>query len=287
VTNAGAINLDSGEDQSAVWADYDNDGYLDLFVCSGGIIALKDCLYHNNRDGTFERIVRGSLVNDNGEGAGAAWADFNRDGFPDLFVSNWGNVAAGDQFNYLYLNNGNSNAWLGIRCLGRVSNRSAIGAKVRVKATIHGREVIQLREISGGGYYVSQNSLDPLFGLGDATNVNWVRVEWPSGIIQELSNIAPRQFIDMVEPPRIIALGIEANEFLLQVQGAEMGSWIDASHDFINWEPLTNVSSSPLQLRSLSLSPSTLRRLSIASVLLPPPAEYCPSELREEFPLSS
>jgi enediyne biosynthesis protein E4 len=244
VTNAGAITTDSAEDQSAVWADYDNDGFLDLFVCSGGLASLKDFLYRNNGDGTFEKIVRGSLVNDNGEGAGAAWADFNRDGFPDLFVSNWGNVASGDAFNYLYLNNGNSSAWLGIRCLGRVSNRSAIGAKVRVKAIINGQEVVQLREISGGGYYVSQNALDPLFGLGDATNVISVRVEWPSGIIQEFLNIAPRQFIDITEPPRLKALGIEANEFRFQTQGAELGSWIDMSTDFINWEPVTAINPS-------------------------------------------
>jgi enediyne biosynthesis protein E4 len=244
VTNAGAITSDAAEDQSAVWADYDNDGYLDLFVCSGGLASLKDFLYRNNGDGTFEKILRGSLVNDNGEGAGAAWADFNRDGFPDLFVSNWGNVASGDAFNYLYLNNGNSNAWLGIRCLGRVSNRSAIGAKVRVKAIIHGREVIQLREVSGGGYYVSQNALDPLFGLGDATNVSSVRVEWPSGIMQELVNVVPRQFIDIVEPPRVKSLDIEANEFRLQTQGAELGSWIDSSTDFVNWEPLIAIDAS-------------------------------------------
>jgi hypothetical protein len=244
VTNAGAIVTDSAEDQSAIWADYDNDGYLDLFVCSGGNKSLKDFLYHNNGDGTFEKITRGSLVNDSGEGAGAAWADFNRDGFPNLFVSNWGNVAAGDRFNYLYLNNGNSNAWLGIRCLGRVSNRSAIGAKVRVKATIRGREVIQLREISGGGYYVSQNELDPLFGFGDATNVNSVRVEWPSGIVQEFSSVAPRQFLDIIEPPRLKLLGIEVNELRFQAQGVEAGFWIDATRDFVNWEPLTNVNSS-------------------------------------------
>jgi hypothetical protein len=272
VTNAGAIVTDSGEDQSAVWADYDNDGYLDLFVCSGGLNSLKDFLYHNNGDRTFEKIVRGSLANDNGEGAGAAWADFNRDGFPDLFVSNWGNVSSGDQFNYLYLNNGNSNAWLGIRCLGRVSNRSAIGAKVRVKATIHGRETVQLREISGGGYYVSQNEFDPLFGLGDATNVTSIRVEWPSGIVQELSNIPPRQFLNIIEPPCLKALGIQANQFRLQTQGAETGSWIDSSQDFIHWEPLTNVNSSSASMTlsfPTSHAPATFYRLRNSALLAP------------------
>src|SRR5262249_23217821 len=91
VTGAGSIVTDAGYDQGCAWADYDNDGYLDLFVASGGPGAFRDFLYHNNGDGTFNRVTRGSLVNDNGEGAGAAWADINRDGFPDLYVSNFQN----------------------------------------------------------------------------------------------------------------------------------------------------------------------------------------------------
>ena len=120
---------------------------------------------------------------------GQRWADFNRDGFLDLFVSNWGNVASGDDFNYFYLNNGNSNA------LPRIAASDAsqiVAPSVRrcAKAVIHGREVVQLREVSGGGFYVSQNALDPLFGLADATNVSWIAWNGPSGIVQELLNFA-------------------------------------------------------------------------------------------------
>jgi hypothetical protein len=69
--------------ESITAADLNNDGNVDLVVANfsgSASVAL------GNGDGTFQKIVRGSLVNDNGEGAGAAWADFNRDGFPDLFV---------------------------------------------------------------------------------------------------------------------------------------------------------------------------------------------------------
>lgn len=86
-----------------------------------------------------------------------------------------------------------------MRLVGTLSNRSAIGAKVRVKATIRGKTFWQLREISGGSGCCSQNDLRTHFGLGDATNADLVRIEWPSGIVQELSNVAAKQFVTVTE----------------------------------------------------------------------------------------
>jgi len=62
-----------------------------------------------------------------------------------------------------------------------VSNRSAIGAKVRVKATIGGVSRWQLRQITGGSGWVGYNELRANFGFGDATKIDIVRIEWPSG----------------------------------------------------------------------------------------------------------
>jgi hypothetical protein len=88
-------------------------------------------------------------------------ADYDNDGFLDAFFTgptsllfhNNGDLFVGNEAgnNALYLNNGNTNNWLTIQCLGRVSNRAAIGAKIRIKATIGGKTMWQLREISGGG----------------------------------------------------------------------------------------------------------------------------------------
>jgi hypothetical protein len=105
-----------------------------------------------------------------------AWGDYDNDGFPDLLVPN-----VFTYNNFLYHNNGNSNAWLMLKLEGRISNRAAIGAKVRLRATIQGRELWQLRELSGGGSLGSQNDLRAGFGLGDATNAEVLRLEWPSG----------------------------------------------------------------------------------------------------------
>src|SRR4051812_10408549 len=71
---------------AGVWADYDNDGYLDLFVTTRSV--GPNYLYHNNGDGTFTRVTTGIVATDAVNSFTAAWADYNNDGFPDLFVSN-------------------------------------------------------------------------------------------------------------------------------------------------------------------------------------------------------
>ena len=83
-------------------------------------------------------------------------------------------------------NDGNMNNWINIKCVGTVSNTSALGAKVRVKANISGNSVWQMNEISGqtGGGFGGQNSLNAEFGLGDATVVDSVIIEWPSGTVE-------------------------------------------------------------------------------------------------------
>jgi hypothetical protein len=234
--SAGAITADSGDDQSAAWADYDNDGWLDLVVCSGGPNhGLKDFLYHNNGDGTFSKVTTGSIANDNGEGAAAAWGDYDRDGFPDLFITNFQNMPNGDKSNFLYHNNGNSNGWLTIRCLGRVSNTTGIGSKIRVETLIKGKVVRQMREISGGGAYISQSSMEAMFGLGDATNASLVRIEWPSGAVQEFRDVPPRQLMTVREPSRLKLLGVTNDVIALQIIGGPAVLHLEISYDLRNW----------------------------------------------------
>jgi hypothetical protein len=107
------------------------------------------------------------------------------------------------QPNFLYRNdakaNGNNNSWLLVRLVGTASNRSAIGAKVRAKASLWGKEAWQLREISGGSGLCSQNDLRAHFGLGAATTVDLLRIEWPSGIVQEIANLPGSQIVTVEE----------------------------------------------------------------------------------------
>jgi hypothetical protein len=189
---------------TSAWADYDNDGFIDLFVAVADFTfpvpsRTHSFLYHNNGDGTFTKVTEGSVVTDLTSGpSGASWGDYDNDGFLDLFVSQ-GALAPDPQTNLLYHNDGNGNAWLNVKLVGTVSNRSAIGAKVRVNAFYRGESRGQLRDISGGDANCNQQSLNAEFGLADATTIDTLRVEWPSGIVQELHDVAPRQFLTITE----------------------------------------------------------------------------------------
>src|SRR5207249_3791362 len=100
------------------------------------------------------------------------------------------------------------NAWLKVRCIGTVSNRDAIGAKVRIKAFFRGAARWQVREISGGIGFGQTPYAN--FGLGDATNAEIVRIEWPSGLVEELSEVAAKQFLPVNEPRASISPASQA-----------------------------------------------------------------------------
>ncbi|MFT5227011.1 MAG: hypothetical protein ACI9EV_000130, partial [Urechidicola sp.] len=103
----------------------------------------------------------------------------------------------------------NGNSWLCMNLTGVNANRSAIGARISVKATIYGVAVWQLKELSAqtGGGAGSQNSLKTLFGLGDATTIDSIIVQWPSGYRQEIINQNINDNIDLVEGDGIQVCG--------------------------------------------------------------------------------
>jgi len=215
------------------WADYDNDGDLDLLLTRGQSMTTSNILYANNGDGTFTQVTLGSLANDQGRAAGSAWADYDNNGFQDLFVTSHAGFPE-----VLYRNHGNGNHWISFKLVGTRSNRSAIGAKVRVQATIFGKNYWQMREIGGGNRH--QNDLRPHFGLGNATVATKVRVEWPSGIIEEFSNLARDRFYTIVEPSLWGALKPNGT-FELSVTGStNRVCQIQTSTNLVHWTALTN-----------------------------------------------
>jgi len=177
---------DTGTGRGVGWADYDNDGDLDLYLVNTG---TSNKLFRNNGDGSFTDVTSGSLA-DAGNGYGMAWGDYDADGDLDIYVSNAG------QANLLLRNNcSTGNHWLHIDLVGVAINAAAIGQRVRVVAG----GLDQVREISGGSSYLSQNSLTAEFGLGSAITVDLVEIIWPSGVTQRLTDLAVDQAITITE----------------------------------------------------------------------------------------
>ena len=112
---------------SCAWGDYDNDGYLDLFV--GGIGGTNG-LYHNNGDGTFTQIISEPPVTDGTNGfpivLSISWVDYDKDGFLDLFLTRFTRDTSGNTgpaSSRLFHNNGNTNGWLEVNLIGTVADR--------------------------------------------------------------------------------------------------------------------------------------------------------------------
>lgn len=192
----------------AAWGDYDDDGDLDLYRIAGRYAPPvvwepgTGHLYVNLGGGRFAHMLAGSPTTGNHSTATAGWADFDNDGFLDLIGDR-----TSEAVSPVYRNNlpqtGNVNHWLKVQCEGRVTNRDAVGGKVRVKASIEGRERWQLRQIgrSWGGVLTAH------FGLGDAAKVDVLWVEWPSWVVQEYKDVAVNQSLTIKEPPQLVPTG--------------------------------------------------------------------------------
>ncbi|HNQ00005.1 MAG TPA: ASPIC/UnbV domain-containing protein, partial [Bacteroidia bacterium] len=129
---------------------------------------------------------------------GCAFADYDNDGFEDLAVATV-RFSGVDPSDFLYHNNGNGNHWLTLACTGTLSNRSAIGTKVKVKSILNGSSVWQMRELSAQSSYCGQNDPRAHFGLGSSTMIDSIRVEWPSGLVQHFTQVTADQFLSLTE----------------------------------------------------------------------------------------
>lgn len=178
--DVGAIASDTTTSLASVWADFDNDGDLDCIVTNDGEPAAY---YESN-------IMQGSkLFSKKNIGLPftqraantycASAGDYDQDGDLDLFITSPHPIVRGLYQNKLS-NTGSSN-WAIFKLEGVWSNVSAIGAKVKILATINGKKIWQMREVSAQNTFNGMNMLDSHFGLGDAKRIEKIIVEWPSG----------------------------------------------------------------------------------------------------------
>ncbi|WP_299126650.1 FG-GAP-like repeat-containing protein [uncultured Winogradskyella sp.] len=225
---------DNVQTWSSAWADFDNDGDMDVYVGASNATNGDSKLMRNNGDGTFTDITSGSGVLDAQLGIENAPADFDNDGNVDIlsngnilfgngdltFINYSNNVppsgAIGDVNNdgfldvfrngQLYVSNTNTNNWLKINTVGTVSNINGIGARVEI-ITPSGT---QIRDVRSGEGFEFMSSLNTHFGLGTDSSITEIRVYWPSGIVDVIQNPNINNTLTIVEGSSPLSLDDES-----------------------------------------------------------------------------
>jgi hypothetical protein len=224
---------DTGWGWGAKFFDYDNDGWLDLYVTNGWVSAGKENyvpdifemivkpnidladarnwppmgnkslsgyekkrLFHNERGQAFTDQAPKYGVDSIRDGRGVAIADFDNDGRIDFFVAN----ANGEPFLYHNVLSPVGH-WAEFILTGTKSNRGAVGAQVRV--TAGGRTV--LRFVDGGNGFASQGTSRVHVGLAQATTMDKVEIRWPSGARQTFEHLPADRIVKITEGVAAVA----------------------------------------------------------------------------------
>jgi hypothetical protein len=203
--------------------DMDNDGWLDILVANGHVYpevdgtqvdaayAERKYLYRNLRNGQFEDVSLhgGSGIVTPAPARGFALGDYDNDGDLDAIVNC---VNALPQL--LRCDSKLNRSWIKIRVVGTRSNRTGIGARIKVVAQTGtpllnakpGAPLAQIDEVRSGTGYFSQNDLRLHFGLGDAKKVDLLEIRWPSGAVDALKDLEVNRLYVIQEGGKILKI---------------------------------------------------------------------------------
>ncbi len=218
-TDAAGVR-DSGWSWGTTFLDHDNDGDLDLAITNGWPFSFDQSRLFQNDSGVFTDISIASGITDGEQGRGLLSFDYDNDGDLDIFITKNGKEAV------LYRNDGgDDNDWLRIVVEGTTSNRDGIGTFMSLDPDINvvGDEMV--REIGAGSNFLSQNEFIAHFGLGlNADTIDKITITWPSGTLQELTNVSVNQLLHVLEP--IIIGDLNGDGFVgIDDLNIVLGSW--------------------------------------------------------------
>jgi hypothetical protein len=195
-------------------ADLDNDGWPDIFTVTGNVYPevekyFKDyphrstrLVYRNLGNGRFKDVTAqcGPGVLTPHSSRGCAFGDFDNDGDLDVLIMNMNEQPSLLRNEYINSTGRGANNWIKLKLVGTKSNRSAIGARVRLKAGGH----LQTQELSSQSSYYSCNDPRLHFGLGANTKADQIEIRWPSGQTEIIKDLAANQIVTIKEGSGIV-----------------------------------------------------------------------------------
>lgn len=189
--------------------DFDNDGWPDIFTVTGNVYPEVEkhfkqythrsirLVYRNLGNGRFRDVSAecGPGVLTPHSSRGCAFGDFDNDGDVDVLVMNMNEPPSLLRNEYTRGISRGAHNWLKLKLIGGRSNRSAVGARVRLKTGGH----LQAQEISSQSSYYSHNDSRLHFGLGSSKKADQIEIRWPSGETEVIKDIAPNQIVTVKE----------------------------------------------------------------------------------------
>jgi FG-GAP-like repeat/ASPIC and UnbV len=183
------------------YGDFDNDGFLDMYLGTGGPplhTLVPNRMFKNVGGERFADISTSSGTGHLQKGHGVACGDWDRDGDVDLFVEMGGAVNGDKYHNILFQNPGQGNHWLTVKLIGKKTNRAALGARIKV-VTAGEKPLTVHRHVSSGSSF-GANPLQQTVGLAKADRAALLEIYWPtSGTTQVFRDIAADQAIEITE----------------------------------------------------------------------------------------